>query len=40
MPGSAKCFLPGVDELVLDASVWGAAFILSIQISEPLEKWR
>ena len=33
VPGNASCLLPGVDEFVLDESVWGVAFKLPMQIS-------
>lgn len=33
VPGNANCFLPGVDEFVLDESVCGVAFRLPVQIS-------
>ncbi len=33
VPGNANCFLPGVEEVVLDESVWGVAFRLPVQIS-------
>ena len=33
VPGNANGFLPGVDEFVLEESVWGVAFKLPVEIS-------